>query len=570
MPVQRQSAQSLRHVTQLHVLHPATVCTVPHRSPPVRQAIAIRVVSLGLIGIAATYLLAPLNGNIRYEAGVKEVGTASAAATFSHRPLGFRILMDGVFRLARAVSSGTSSFEFVVRLLVVTMAVGAAVLLWRGLLEHGVRQPGLHAAIVVGVLVLVGPINAAEPDWMAVVLATAGAGVALLGRRRPWLWALLAGALFVGAAGMKIVTLPTALLGLGVVGLLDRRQLIRALAGSVVIGVLYVIVTLVWVPWEVQWLLDIGSVQSGALGQLPSAVPFFAELAARRPVLALLPAVLVLAGRRERVTMMLAVGLAAGSVVVQGQYFAYHGIPLLVVASVAVFRGLRARMTTATGIGVLTIVLAASALSTTTNVWLADHQKLWAGVTLAVSLIALAWAFAVRTRPTGGGPSGPMLAALATLALLYPGSTPWAAQLVRPENPDGGRPLNRLESRAQDEDTADRVRQVVGGPDVLVTYLTFGEWTYFIGNPTDCRYPSPLFLQRSSRRTLQNVRSPSFEENLACLSAPGSRWLIWDPTWFTLERTPAQVQDAVAREWDCSQPVKVRELRLCPRRTRTS
>ena len=49
---------------------------------------------------------------------------------------------------------------------------------------------------------------------------------------------------------MKIVTLPTALLGLAVVALLDRRQLVRVLAGTVITGSLYVLITVVWVPWE--------------------------------------------------------------------------------------------------------------------------------------------------------------------------------------------------------------------------------------------------------------------------------------------------------------------------------
>lgn len=170
---------------------------------------------------------------------------------------------------------------------------------------------------------------------MAVELATAGTGVAL-GRRRPWPWALLAGVFFVAAAAMKVVTLLTALLGFGVVALGDRRQLIRALIGSLVVGALYVLATtLVWV----QWMLDIRTVQKDPVAALPDAKPFFAGLVARRPVLALLPAVLMLAGRRNRLRIALAIGLAAVPVVGQGQYFASHSIPLLVVASVAVFRG---------------------------------------------------------------------------------------------------------------------------------------------------------------------------------------------------------------------------------------
>jgi hypothetical protein len=43
--------------------------------------------------------------------------------------------------------------------------------------------------------------------------------------------------------------------------------------------------------------------------------------------------------------------------------------------------------------------------------------------------------------------------------------------------------------------------------------------------------------------------------------------LVWDPAWFSPERTPAQVQATIAYEWDCSAAVEVGELRLCPRRS---
>ena len=121
------------------------------------------------------------------------------------------------------------------------------------------------------------------------------------------------------------------------------------------------------------------------------------------------------------------------------------------------------------------------------------------------------------------------------------------------ELPNGHRPLSVLDARTKRLDTARQVRQVVGGPDVPVTYLTFGDWTYFIGNPTTCRYPSPLFLQRTAQ-TRRQVGTPSYQENLDCLSASGSRWLIWDPSWFSLKRTPPGVQAIITREWDCSAP----------------
>jgi hypothetical protein len=105
----------------------------------------------------------------------------------------------------------------------------------------------------------------------------------------------------------------------------------------------------------------------------------------------------------------------------------------------------------------------------------------------------------------------------------------------------------------------------IGGPDVPVTYLTFGDWTYFIRNPTVCRYPSPLFLQRT-RYTLTHVGSPSYEENLACLSEPTSRWLIMDQNWFRISKTPPEVQARIHAQWNCSDGFESGGLKICPRR----
>lgn len=58
----------------------------------------------------------------------------------------------------------------------------------------------------------------------------------------------------------------------------------------------------------------------------------------------------------------------------------------------------------------------------------------------------------------------------------------------------------------------------------------------------------------------------SYRENLACLSAPDSRWLIRDTTWFRVKPQPAEVKDLLAREWDCDREIQIDELRLCPRR----
>lgn len=467
---------------------------------------------LGAIALA-TFLIAPLNGNLRYEAGVKLVSTHSAAATFSHRPLGFRLVMDAVFSVADQRTLGVVAYELVVRIALALIAVGAGALLWRGLLARAVPSAGWYGVVVVGSLILLGVISAGEPDWMAVVFTTAGVGVALLGRRRrPWPYAVLAGTLFVAAAAMKVVSLPTALVGLLAVALIDRRQALRTIVAATAVGLIYVTATLIWVPWEVQWLLDMGTVQSDARAALPEAPGYVATLALHRPVLLLVPVALVLAGWRERVVTVAAIAAGLAMIIGQGQYFDYHAIPLVVIATVAVFRGL---------------------------LRLLSRLR--------------------RTAPPAG-----MLACLVCLALLYPGSTPWAGQLVRTADADGHRPPSTLERRDRKEAVARQVHQVIGGARVPVTYLTFGEWTYFLGNPTRCRYPSPLFLQRTRRPA--RLTTESYRENAACLSDPASRWLVRDPSWFRLRPQPEEIKAIIEQEWDCDAVQQVGELLLCPRR----
>ncbi len=533
-----------------------------------RDRIGAIVFAVVVLGVAATYFVAPLNPNLRYEAGVKEV-TGSAAGSFSHRPLGYRLLTDVIFRVARLIPGGLETFELAVRVLLALLATGAAVLLWRALVRRGVRHAGGYAIVCAGTLALFGDVSAGEPEWLAALLTIAGFGVALIGRRRPWLFAGLAGLLLVAATGMKLITLVTALLGLLVIGLFDRRQAVRTIVAAVLIGLLYLGATLLWVPWEVQWLLDIRSVQNSALDGLPEALPYFADLTARRPVLVLIPAALILSRTRDRVLIVGAVAVTVATILVQGQYFQYHAIDLVILAAVAAFRALQGRVTALVGCCVVIVAAGASALSSLDSGWIYDHQRSWAGALLAVGVLAAGWAIGQRrpgaaARASARIRAGGLLAALAPLALIYPGATPWNSHLWRPANPDGSRPPTTFESRALGRATAEQVQRAIGGPAVEVSYLTSGEWPYFIGNPTDCRYPSPLFLQR----TLKPARlgTASYAANLGCLSAPGSRWLIIEAHWFIVGKQPAEVRAVLDREWDCTTPIETGELEVCPRR----
>lgn len=320
------------------------------RRRPVGTKIALIAYAVIETGVVATYLLAPLNGNLRYEAGVKIVSSHSGAATFSHRPVAFRWLMDGIFRAADLGPVGVVGFEITVPALLAALAAGAGALLVLGLRRRAVPDAPWYGVVVAGALILLGPISAGEPDWMAVLLAAAGVGAALLGDRRPWPFALLAGALLVATAGMKIVTLPTAMLAVLAIALIDRRQALRSLVAAAGVGLAYITMTVLAVPWELSWLLDIRSVQNDARTAVAEAPDYFAALVADRPVLALVPAALVLGGRRDRLVAVASLAVCAAPVVAQGQYFDYHAIPLVMVAAIILFRGLVGLITPGVGI----------------------------------------------------------------------------------------------------------------------------------------------------------------------------------------------------------------------------
>jgi hypothetical protein len=296
---------------------------------------------------------------------------------------------------------------------------------------------------------------------------------------------------------------------------------------------------------------------------VPEAPAYFVQLAAERPVLIGLPAALVLATTRERVLVVIAAGVCCATILVQGQYFDYHAIPLVVVATVAVLRALRGRLSAPIGLAVIGLVIVTTVITSLPGGWLGNHERVLSGFLVIVGTAGAVWAAMVSSRRADGRLIASSVAALTCLALLYPGASPWSARLLRVAEADGARPTTTLQDRARKEATARQVRQVVGGPEVPVVYLTFGEWTYFVRNPTSCRYPSPLFLQRT--RKPDRLVTRSYRENLACLSTPEARWLIVDPSWFFVSRQPAAVTSVLDTWWDCDHGVTVSGLLLCPR-----
>lgn len=168
----------------------------------------------------------------------------------------------------------------------------------------------------------------------------------------------------------------------------------------------------------------------------------------------------------------------------------------------------------------------------------------------------------MRSGPQVRRSGGLTVAALTVLALLYPAMTPYASDLLGPAD-SGQRPVPDLGEPSVQELTARQVRQRIGG-NVPVTYLTFGDWTYFIRNPTACRYPSPLFLQRTKVTTV-HLGSDSYAENLDCVDEATSQWLIVDRRWFKVGLAPPELRARLATAWDCDAGFRIGELAVCPR-----
>lgn len=183
---------------------------------------------------------------------------------------------------------------------------------------------------------------------------------------------------------------------------------------------------------------------------------------------------------------------------------------------------------------------------------LVHHPKRVAlAAALSLAMLGMQWWTTRRPRHPTASPmaAGRSRAAAAVLLALLATQTPpalSAATLIR----------------QQGVADAAEVHRVIG--DDPVVYLTPGWSTYFLGNPTQCPYPSPLFLQRPLAAT---VVAPAHRQvSMDCLAWPGARWLVWRKDWLTERSAASDVLTAIARSWDCVGARVVAGYTLCPRR----
>lgn len=528
-----------------------------------------------------TTLTAGVFLDIRYVlAALRTTGKSglSPSETFAHRPFFYRWLIAGVDSL----TGGSNAVrEALMRLIGIALCAAAGLLLHRALRR---RMPERDAMLVAGLtaltLAFAPVIDYLQPEWFAIVFA-AGAVAAALGVRDRRQAAVVAALPLGLAVLMKYSTAGTAAMALLVVFAVDRvRALLLAAATAVATGLLFALSA-----WsgsrELQWLRDMPYINAHALGNEPIVVPdlllrtaqYLGDRIALTPVLALLPGALLLfaatlSSRRQRVEavlvtlLLLVIGLAV--VAYQGNWFAYHGESLPVVAAaltgLAIGRwyGRHGRPPLAlTVLALLYGVLAPLLVHVRADVdadvlaWLASAVALLAGV------VDLLRARAPRPRARRVPVALPVLALVVCLA-----ATVWPTSGVRLIL--GKLVTTNAELKVQARSAESAAEQVDAElPEgVPVQYLAFGQQAYYIGHPTPCRYPFPTFF--NVPKQLTEVPSlTSTRENVRCITQEHPpAYAVYQPSWLSLGVIDPRIAAAIRNTYDCPEP-EGRQLVVC-------
>jgi hypothetical protein len=419
-----------------------------------------------------------------------------------------------------------------------------------------------------------------QPEWTATGLAVAALGLVLLGADR----GSPAGRVLFGAAVVllalavlqKYTTVSAALLALLVVALLDRRRgiLLAVLSGALTLVLLGV--TFVLGRAELQWFSETSRLNPTAGLRFDAFGEWAVNWAWNNPVLLAWPAAAALAvrltGRRQWVWgSAAAFAIVLAVIVVQNQFFGYHGTPLLPVAA-AVVGFAAARWVESAGSLLLGLVPlgvwvgVAWALYPAPIGWRFGYRYAMAGwLLLVVVVIAVTVWAQCRSRLRRAAPppirrlSRALTVVLLTVAITFPG---WPATPYGFFGQDRSR---RSEVVRQAELLADgaAVRAVVG--DATVVYLADGETAYVVGARTSCAYPGSVVLYRSDVTGVAELRS--FADNLRCLRDPAAGFLVLQTWRLPFAELDPRVGETVSAEFDCDRGTLIRELLVCPRRT---
>jgi len=551
-------------------------------------------------------------GDVRYTLGVERTTARTGWApceVWAHRPLLNRVLvaaLDGV-----TVGAHREQHLLLISALLCGLAAWALHVRLRRRLG-GLESAGLSAALLAG-LVWAPPSTVLQPEWYALLPAVGAIAAAASPRRRStaaeWRVAAVTGLLLSLTVLMKWTTAGTAATAWVAITIWcwphHRQRLRRITVASVVLLPALLALQVVLVPHEGQWLLEMPALNPdpGSLVLCPPLQVPDAECGLQAmllnthltsPLLLLLPgAVILLAGasrgqRRVAAVVVPAVGVLAAlaAAVVQAQWFSNHYAAAPVLA--AAWTGWAvARWWTVTGRLPWSLLASAAVVGLVTG-WLltlpsevrSSPRRSWLGWTPGQLVLALCVAVLVGTallcgravlglrahRRRGAPPSRAVAVAVAAAALGLGLSAPLLPHAAYAWNHgiDGKTAVGERARQVRDAASGDQIRAAIG-PDTPVVYLAFGERSYWVGNPTYCRYAAATFLHRSVYVPTSQLRS--FAENLDCLSDQRAAFAVVELDTLKLRRVDPAVRQRLAEHFDCDHPTyQAARVAVCPRR----
>jgi hypothetical protein len=525
-----------------------------------------------------------LNFDIRYAFGGLRAAPGTVFDTFVHRPLAYRVLvwlLDLGPRVITPHARAGEGAEAIIRGETLLLVTAVCVLVWAGMRRH--RAGLLPAVVAVGLwcaFTLAPNWSFLEPDWVGALWATAAVGAALFPRRAA-LAGPVAGVLVLLCVATKLTTAPYAVIAAGVVWLFHRKRAYLTAAWSAGFVLLWLVCTWRFERLEWQWLRDMSvlvpdSPFKAGLGGLDWAA--FGESAVNllvvSPVVLVIPAATVVLARSASRPVPLIFGIVgavvgtAVPVVAQGEWYLYQWVALPVLAAGLGAAALATRPTPISVAAVLTPAVAGGVFSmlalTRPLDWRAAHLLPQVAVVFAV-IAGIGFAVAYLKPPRVRTLRGVVpLAAVTAVVAFGAANLPAAAYSMTMAHAEDT-------NLSLDHTTADlrrqfgQLRQEIG-QDTTVLYLAFGDVNYLLGNPTDCRYPSPVWLQRSG--ALPYVKDfASYHDNVTCLDTT-ARYLLIDRSWFDLPALEPTVVARIDDLFDCDQAIHATEtIDVCPRRT---
>ena len=519
--------------------------------------------------------LSNLNGDVRYVLGGLETagkGGVGIWDVFVSRPLAYKLVMAALDKPVGGPSS--DSTHLVIRLETYAVVILVTAVLFLGVRRVAGRAAAAGIAGATGLALLIAPPwHFLEPDWVAVVVAVLAVGVACV-PRWPWLGAMLAGPAVMLVVAVKASTFPIALLALLVIGVFDRRRAAWTTLSTVVWVAVWYVVSRHFLPWEWTWLADLAYLvhaepQAIYWGELVKLRVAIGDAAVLSPVLALFPAAAAALIQRETgrrrwagaVVAVVAFLLTLAPAYGQGEFFMYHFAASVVLAAGACGAAFALCPGFRLPLAVIAVVVSTVSLVLVRqpDSWrLANATPvIWAYEAGALVLAVVAWFLAGRTRMSLPWSAGVVVICFALLPPVLQGS-PYAFSTYN---------YSALNGRSADAALVELGQRL--GPDTPVLYLTYGTVNHAMGNPTTCRYPSPIWLQRGAGDDRMRAR-PSYADNLRCLTEDSNaRYLVVQTNWYSRPKAAPDVQALLDERFDCSAAAQIPAppaIIVCPAR----